>query len=153
MSDEVSDEILERYYHADLATLWTAVRHSFNGPLMMEGVQSFEPGVRMVGRARTLRWKEKIAQIADDMLLFVANFDKVRPRRNDIDQRSLLVGRHQPGSRQRVDVSDGASQVVERQGAIDDDRARELGSQRIRLGGEPAAPHAHGPRSTSSSGV
>lgn len=53
---EVSDEILQRYYHADLATLWTAVHHRINGPVLMAGVRSFQPGVRLVGRARTLRY-------------------------------------------------------------------------------------------------
>ena len=58
-------------------------------------------------------------------------------------ERGLFDGRQELGPRQAVHVRDRAGQVVERQRAVDLDRAREVGGQGVGLGGETAAPHAH----------
>ena len=54
---EVSDEILERFKHVPVATVWMAVNSILGVPLsFMEGVRSFTPNKRLAARARTLRF-------------------------------------------------------------------------------------------------
>ncbi|MBI21294.1 MAG: hypothetical protein CL780_03500 [Chloroflexi bacterium] len=54
---EVSDEILERFKHVPIATVWMAVNSILGVPLsFMEGVRSFTPNKRLAARARTLRF-------------------------------------------------------------------------------------------------
>ena len=54
---EVSDEILGRFKHVPVATVWMAVNSILGVPLsFMEGVRSFTPNKRLAARARTLRF-------------------------------------------------------------------------------------------------
>ena len=54
---EVSDEILEKFKHVPVATVWMAVNSILGVPLpFMEGVRSFTPNKRLAARARTLRF-------------------------------------------------------------------------------------------------
>jgi hypothetical protein len=48
-------------------------------------------GQRTDQRARALRGKQEIAEVADHVLLLVADLDEIRSRRDDIDQRRLFV--------------------------------------------------------------
>ena len=64
-------------------------------------------------------------------------------RLQPIDQRRDLRVLEQPGAAEPAHMGDGTRQVVERQGLIDLDRAREVGRPRVRLAGEPSTPEPH----------
>jgi regulator of RNase E activity RraA len=53
----VKDELLERFKHVPVATVWSAVCNQLGVPMpYMEGVRAFTPGKRLAARARTLRF-------------------------------------------------------------------------------------------------
>ena len=54
---EVSDDLLERFKHVPVATVWGAVCNQLGVSLpFMEGVRTYTPGKRLAARARTLRF-------------------------------------------------------------------------------------------------
>lgn len=54
--EEISQEILDRFKKVTSATVYGGVRRLGYEPCFMRGVQSFTPGAKLVGRARTLRF-------------------------------------------------------------------------------------------------
>ena len=55
-TNDISDDILERYRKVAVATVYSGVREAGYEPCFMTGVRPFTPGARLVGRARTLRF-------------------------------------------------------------------------------------------------
>ena len=53
---EVPAELLDRYRNVAVATVYGDVRRLGYEPCFMKDVQSFTPGAKLVGRARTLRF-------------------------------------------------------------------------------------------------
>ena len=53
---DVADEIIGRFRHVPVSTVYTGtIRNGFH-PCYMRGVQNYTPGQKLVGRARTLRF-------------------------------------------------------------------------------------------------
>ena len=53
---DVADEIIERFRHVPVSTVYTGtIRNGFH-PCYMKGIQNHTPGQKLVGRARTLRY-------------------------------------------------------------------------------------------------
>ena len=53
---EVSDEIIERFKGVGTATVYSAVNQRGYTHCFMKGVNCYTPGMRVVGRARTLQY-------------------------------------------------------------------------------------------------
>jgi regulator of RNase E activity RraA len=63
---DVTDEVLERFKKVGLATVYSGVsKHGYN-LCFMQGVQSFTPGRRLVGRARTVRYVTGRPDLAEE---------------------------------------------------------------------------------------
>ena len=55
-SDQISNEILERFKLLPTATIFSAVKHFKFGPCWMKNVHTFTPGLKLAARATTLRF-------------------------------------------------------------------------------------------------
>ncbi len=56
MSDEISQDVIDRYQKIGTTTVFSGVRKQGFWMCVMEGIQNFSPGKRIVARARTLRY-------------------------------------------------------------------------------------------------
>ena len=53
---DVADEIIERFRHVPVSTVYTGTIRNGYHPCYMKGVQNYTAGQKLVGRARTLRY-------------------------------------------------------------------------------------------------
>ena len=65
-TQEISKEIMDRYAHVGVPTLYGAVTRLGYDLCFMTGVRNFTPGQRVVGRARTLRYMPTRPDIIED---------------------------------------------------------------------------------------
>jgi len=67
--NEISRDIMERYMKVAVATVYSGVRQLGYEPCFMRGVQTFTPGAKLVGRARTLRFVPPRPDIMQETVL------------------------------------------------------------------------------------